>query len=246
MGCKTQQDCLDKNPCTRDFCLEYQCVYGKLLDGSHCDDQDPCTSADQCRDGLCIGRSSLLLAEDFDRNRFDWEFIHDSDHSHSLWDIAPAKASRCDQSESGEDPAKDHTPGEKNGVAGVAIGGCHDRPGDNAWDCLWSKKVDSSFVEKPIILSFWRHLHSPAQGAKGVTSRVFYRADDQESTTALFTGFPSTIDDPGWTLKNFRIPKGTKSLQVGVCYRVAPDAKSHAGWSLDDLKLRPIGCLPDE
>lgn len=246
VGCKTKRDCFDQNSCTQDLCLEHRCVHGELREGSPCDDQDPCTSADECREGLCIGRSSLVLAEDFDRDRFDWEFVHAKGHSRSLWRIAPTKASTCDRSESGEDPAEDHSPGDKNGVAGVAVGGCHDRPGDGEWDCLWSKKVDVSFFDRPILLSFWRHLHSPGRGPRGVTSRVVYRADQQEAATALFTGFPASINDPHWILRNYKIPKGMQSLQVGICYQVAAHAKSHAGWSIDDLKLRQVGCLPGE
>jgi hypothetical protein len=45
--------CDDGLPCTRDLCLDGDCVH-QPAPGS-CDDGDPCTRRDYCADGLCIG-----------------------------------------------------------------------------------------------------------------------------------------------------------------------------------------------
>ena len=47
-------ECDDQNQCTLDACIDGWCVNTPLLDGSICDDLDPCTDGDMCLDGECI------------------------------------------------------------------------------------------------------------------------------------------------------------------------------------------------
>ena len=53
----------DRNPCTKDSCQNGACVHTSLLDGTHCDDLDACTIADQCLNGKCAG-GALLACDD--------------------------------------------------------------------------------------------------------------------------------------------------------------------------------------
>jgi hypothetical protein len=47
--------CEDDNPCTEDSCVgEGGCV-NDVLSGTSCDDQDPCSVADHCEQGTCLG-----------------------------------------------------------------------------------------------------------------------------------------------------------------------------------------------
>ncbi len=47
--------CDDYNPCTHDLCApDLGCTNTPITDKA-CDDQDPCTSADECQGGLCLG-----------------------------------------------------------------------------------------------------------------------------------------------------------------------------------------------
>lgn len=50
-----KDDCDDENSCTQDLCVNGKCQYSKSEDGTFCNDNDPCTEADTCQDGLCTG-----------------------------------------------------------------------------------------------------------------------------------------------------------------------------------------------
>ncbi|MFO7181342.1 MAG: MYXO-CTERM sorting domain-containing protein, partial [Pseudomonadota bacterium] len=47
--------CNDNNPCTSDSCENGNCVFEPVDDGAECDDQNGCTSGDQCKSGVCVG-----------------------------------------------------------------------------------------------------------------------------------------------------------------------------------------------
>jgi hypothetical protein len=53
--CRTDADCDDGNPCTRDLCsaASGQCQHASEPDGLPCDDQDACTIGNTCARGLC-------------------------------------------------------------------------------------------------------------------------------------------------------------------------------------------------
>jgi len=47
--------CEDGNECTKDSCLGEQGCSQAALDGVECKDGDPCTAADMCHQGICVG-----------------------------------------------------------------------------------------------------------------------------------------------------------------------------------------------
>src|ERR1041384_940665 len=53
--------CDDGNPCTRDdACLGETCVGTAVDDGTSCDDGNPCTHTDRCTAGTCIGTDPVV------------------------------------------------------------------------------------------------------------------------------------------------------------------------------------------
>ncbi len=52
---KHVEPCDDKNPCTDDACLGQGGCQNTALDGGECIDGDPCTIADHCDAGTCVG-----------------------------------------------------------------------------------------------------------------------------------------------------------------------------------------------
>ncbi|GAG13266.1 unnamed protein product [marine sediment metagenome] len=53
--CIMNDDCWDENMCTEDICIDWNCEYPPLPDGTWCDDWDPFTTDDQCIYGTCTG-----------------------------------------------------------------------------------------------------------------------------------------------------------------------------------------------
>ena len=51
--------CNDHNPCTQDSCPGEQGCVNQILDAASCDDGDPCTAADHCEQGTCLGEQVL-------------------------------------------------------------------------------------------------------------------------------------------------------------------------------------------
>jgi hypothetical protein len=48
--------CDDGNPCTQDLCKGEEGCVNTVLDGGECADGDPCTVADHCEEGACVGK----------------------------------------------------------------------------------------------------------------------------------------------------------------------------------------------
>jgi len=55
MGCVTDADCDDDNPCTNDSCMGMICEIEIVTDGTTCDDGFYCTVGDVCTGGVCGG-----------------------------------------------------------------------------------------------------------------------------------------------------------------------------------------------
>ncbi len=55
IGCVTDADCDDHNPCTNDTCMGMICENVKVPDSTTCDDGLYCTVGDVCTDGVCGG-----------------------------------------------------------------------------------------------------------------------------------------------------------------------------------------------
>lgn len=246
--CAEDADCKQENSCIQSRCDDRVCVDQKKKDGSRCDDNNPCTAKDRCRAGQCKGKDTLVLSENFDRGGKGWRLVTDSTSHASQWQVGKASTSSCGDQSAGQDPAQDHTQKGDNGVAGVKLGGCHALAPNNSWDCLWSKDVDVSFFDKPVVFSFWRHLHSPGgdlPSRTGVVSRIVYRVNkDQENSQALETGYAGTVNDTDWLYRPYKVnPGGAKSIAFGICYKKYTRSQSFAGWNIDDAKIRQEGCL---
>lgn len=258
-------DCVSDADCTKSLvCKTSSCVNGKCQaqsnrpDGSSCDDKDPCTAIDQCKSGTCRGVNTLLLEEDFKDGGPGWTM--EAQDGPSQWEIGRAKASDCggddddDDEGFGEDPAQDHSPGTDNMLAGVVIGGCYDRNARRTRDCLWSPFVNPEFFEQNVVLSFWRHLHSPsASGRKGhrrgVSNSLWYRTRDGREVE-LTKGFAEAVNDRNWTFVKYELEGESydfEEISMGICFerrsrrRVPP----FAGWSVDDVRIRQAGCKMD-
>ncbi|MCH8879766.1 MAG: S8 family serine peptidase [Planctomycetes bacterium] len=59
IGCQSDADCGDKDPCTDDACIDGVCVFTEI----DCDDMDPCTD-DSCVDGVCV--NTPIICDDMD------------------------------------------------------------------------------------------------------------------------------------------------------------------------------------
>jgi len=57
-------DCNDENPCTADSCKPLVGCQSEPLTGDQCDDNDPCTMADQCSNGVCTGGGATKCNDD--------------------------------------------------------------------------------------------------------------------------------------------------------------------------------------
>ena len=55
VGCTSDEQCSDNNPCTADACVAGLCNHTKTLDA--CNDNNPCTADDACADGVCVGKA---------------------------------------------------------------------------------------------------------------------------------------------------------------------------------------------
>ncbi|NOY91745.1 MAG: hypothetical protein GXP55_11165 [Deltaproteobacteria bacterium] len=51
LGCRSDSDCGDANPCTNDLCVDGSCMYPDNTNA--CDDGDPCSVGDACAGGSC-------------------------------------------------------------------------------------------------------------------------------------------------------------------------------------------------
>lgn len=246
--CAQDSDCQQDNPCVQSRCENKVCVDQNQKDGAPCNDKNPCTAKDQCRAGACEGQDTLVLSDDFDKGGDGWRFITGNRHGRSQWEIGTAAASNCGDQSAGQDPAQDHTQKGGNGVAGVQIGGCHDRHASNAWDCIWSKDLDVSFFDTPVVFSFWRHLHSPGgnEGRRsGVLNRIVYRLDGSGKSSVIETGYSGTINDPDWLYRPYKVNPGrAQKIAFGICFQKHTRGPGFAGWSIDDAKVRQEGCLP--
>jgi len=66
IGCQTAQDCVGKEApgaCGEVACVAKECVVQPVLNGTQCDDQNPCTDADQCTQGVCGGTAKACSDE---------------------------------------------------------------------------------------------------------------------------------------------------------------------------------------
>jgi hypothetical protein len=64
-ACAQDADCVAADPCARFACVDGRCRADRdALEGAACDDGNPCTTNDLCRDGLCV--AAPVVCEQFD------------------------------------------------------------------------------------------------------------------------------------------------------------------------------------
>lgn len=169
----------------------------------------------------------VLLQEDFEDNSAGW--ILDAE-----WNIAPASASNCGSTCTGNDPATDHTPGSGNGVAGMSVGGCISTS-IHPFRYLTSPFIDAS-AGSSLTLSFYRHLHGDYAPYMQHHVQVF----NGGGWITIWSHSPTTcVNDEAWTLQEFDVTAHMSS-QFAVRFGTAVGAGGalHAGgWNVDDVVL---------
>jgi hypothetical protein len=207
------------------------CIALDLPDGSDCDDGDGCTQLEACVAGSCVtDEPGAYFFEDFATPAQGWQMD-------GIWEMGPAAASPSGLG--GSDPADDHSPGADRRIAGTGIGELDMMAPHPAW-CLRSPPVDVS-TSQTLWVSFWRHLHAPAQPDAVHTIDVWNGAVWKN----LETGYGAVSTDPDWTFVKYNAT-GNKAtdFMVRICVAAADGAPAFAGWSVDDLVVAPIACTP--
>lgn len=245
--CKKDSDCpTTDNPCVAATCQEGTCQKSTLPDNSECTDIARCIPTGRCAQGLCQGQDARFLSEDFSKGQGKWTTTSPSDQT-SLWQVGVAKTSECDHVGQGEDPSEDHSPGADNMLAGTKIGGCVKGRVIRKWDCLQSPTLDISAFKGKLELSYWRQLHTPpdiVQGLPGAHYRIF-AVFNKKTPVIVEEGYDAGINDSSWQRTSHILDADDSSLTVSFCFETGYGARTFAGWSLDDIRVRPQGCDPE-
>ena len=208
------------------------CLAVDHADGAPCDDGNACTTVEACKAGSCVtAELGALLYEDFSAADPGWTLD-------KLWEIGAATASVA--AVGGSDPADDHSPGDDGKLAGTSIGGLDASPEHPPW-CITSPPVDTTKASGMLWVSFWRHLHAPAQ------PKVIHSVDAWNGAVwkNLETGYDKTTNDAGWTFVSFNATGiKTKEFRVRICVERVAGSPDFAGWSIDDLTVAPLPCTP--
>lgn len=106
--------------------------------------------------------------------------------------------------------------------------------------------MDLSNFKGKIELSYWRHLHSPSsvvEGFKGARYRV-YAVFNGTTPVIVEKGYDTAINDQAWKRSAFLLDADADdtSLTVSFCLDTGFGARTFAGWSLDDIRVRAQGC----
>jgi hypothetical protein len=196
--------------------------------GSPCDDGFACSTNEECLAGACVPDNLVSMwSEDFSDNSAGWTLGTE-------WEIESAMAAACPTF--GPDPGTDHTATADNGVAGVVVGGC---AGTQLHDfyCLTSPTIDTSGANGPLMLDFWRHLHSDYTPFMQNKIDVY---DGMAWQNVWASGGPPGIDDAAWTeiqhqLTAFKTP----DFRVRFCFNITSGGVfTVASWNVDDVELR--------
>lgn len=247
--CNKNADCRDNNVCTQDQCIDARCQNTPVADGTSCNDRERCTLNDRCLAGRCEGQDTRVFFETFSdpaTNVFELDY----NPPERLWQAGTARASACSDPGYFEDPSNDHTQDMANGVMGVDIGGCSQDAQMRQLDCAWTRYFDVSFFEDDLHFSFWRRIATPGYeaGRDGMRVRNFqyFRLQGDSTLYPMKSGWPDKINDRRWTFDDWVIPRHevTAPISIGICYRRLGGSGSFAGWSVDDVKLREVGCEP--
>ena len=195
--------------------------------GTPCDDAFACSTNGTCTAGACVPDNLVpFWSEDFANNGAGWTLG-------TNWQIGPAMSSNC--TTGNQDPGTDHTPTGDNGVAGVVIGGCAPQVVHDFY-CITSPVIDTSVVDGPVLLEFWRQLISDYTPFMQNRLDVY---DGAAWVNIWASGGSPMINDPNWTriiheLSNFKHP----TFQMRFCYNIGSTGVFNvASWNLDDVAL---------
>ena len=219
--------------CTRGECDAQTgaCLAVDLADDTPCDDGDACTVVEACHAGSCVtAEPGALLFEDFSAPNPGWVLD-------KLWEMGPAEASPA--AVGGADPGDDHSPGADGRLAGTAIGGLDASPEHEPW-CIVSPPVDTT-KSATLWVSFWRHLHVPAQ------PKVIQSVDAWNGAAwkNLETGYDKTVNDADWVFVKFNATgMKAKDFRVRLCVERVAGSPDFAGWSIDDFTVAALPCTP--
>jgi hypothetical protein len=246
--------CEDSDACTTNTtCSEGSCVGGEAVDctyldtgcqvgvcnqfngtcnpelvpdGTACDDAFACSTNGSCTAGACVPDNLVpFWTEDFANNNAGWTLDTE-------WAIGPASGSNCTYN--GQDPSQDHTQAGDNGVAGVVIGGCASQTA-HPFYYLTSPVIDTTVVAGPVLLEFYRHLHSDYTPFMQNTIDVF---DGNAWVNIWASGSFPGVDDPDWVrivheLSNFKHP----NFQMRFGFDASGGVFQVASWNIDDVHL---------
>lgn len=221
------------SPCTVGKCEPGTgaCLAVDVADNIGCDDGDNCTIAEVCQAGSCVtDEPGALFVEDFSMPAPGWTVDEP-------WEFGAATASQA--AIGGADPADDHSPGDDGMLAGTVIGGLDALP-VHPKRCITSPPIDASAADE-LWVTFWRHLHAPAQ------PKVVHTVDVYNGATwkNLQTGFPAVTNDAAWTRVELNASGyGAVDFRVRICVERLADAPNFAGWSVDDLTVASVACTP--
>lgn len=271
--CVSDEDCNDGNDCTVDRCVNSACTRAPAADGTACDNKNSCTINDRCQKGSCkAGKSLVVMDENFERKNalLGWRFgrwrLDDDDFDgpdfeedrsperrRTAWKLGVATASSCGGKRYGEDPSEDHSPGPGNRVVGTDVGGCQLLGVAPNWDCIWTAYVDVSEFKTGIRFSFWKQLHAPGwqddddDAPEGARHRLLYRYRGQDQQVTIRDMEQDTgTNDRSWRRLIYTLPRpigAQREISLGLCYQRTRRAGRFAGWSVDDVLVRPVGCL---
>lgn len=246
-GCKSDSDCAKlAKPCHQAVCEKGECSTSIMPDLSPCADNTQCIPKGTCQAGVCQGKAARFLTEDFSKGQGQWTVTSPSTQP-SLWNVGVAKPSACDDALRGEDPKEDHSESSDNMLAGTVIGGCVKGRIERSWDCLLSPKMDISRFRGKLEFSFWRHLHTPpniVQGLEGARYRVF-AVFNGNNPVLVDEGYDAGINDSDWHRSSHILDVDDNTLSVSFCFETGYGARTFAGWSIDDIRVRAKGCDPE-
>jgi hypothetical protein len=220
------------SPCTVGKCEPETgaCIAVDVADGIGCDDGNNCTIAEVCQAGSCVtDEAGALFFDDFSMPA-EWTLD-------DPWEFAAATASQA--ALGGADPAADHSPGADNMLAGTVVGGLDALPA-HPRRCMTSPPIDATAADM-LWVTFWRHLHAPAQPDVVHTVDVWNGATWKN----LQKGYEVVTNDAAWTRIELNASGyGAVDFRVRICVERLAGAPDFAGWSVDDVTVASVACTP--
>lgn len=202
-----------------------------------CEDGNSCTTGETCAAGVCTGgvlnNYFVYFNESFADNSAGWTFNQPGLPASQEWQIGPAAASVC-QSSGGSDPPLDHSIGDDNGVAGVAIGGCPVKE-LHSYYYLESPVINAE-VQGSVWLEYWRFLNSDFKPYMRNSVEVF---DGATWVKVWESGGLPPIKDASWTriTHDLTAYKGA-NMRVRFGFEVQNTLGfTVSAWNIDDLVI---------